>query len=295
MKFDVIIGNPPYQDIVKRKKTPHKLWIDFTKKSFTHWLKSGGYLVQVSPNSFFSPSNKVLKILQEKHCSTLNLDTKKYFPGVGSSFAHYIIKNDSSIEETRIITNAQTFSMVIDSSVFYIPNDICEESLSIHKKVMFDYINKLNVKFDYTTCHNALLNKSNTLSKVKTEKHIYPVLHTNSQIWYSSIKQSWSSKKKVMWSRSGYTKPFYDDGVLGGTDMIYYVLVKSETVGNNLVHNLNTKLIKYILKTAKWSGFGNEKVFRSLPDLLSEKKLTDDEICNKFELTEKERMYVYEY
>ena len=95
-----------------------------------------------------------------------------------------------------------------------------------------------------------------------------------------------------MWSRSGYTKPFYDDGVYGGTDMAYYVLVPDDESGLNLLSNLNTKLMKYILKTAKWSGFGNEKVFRALPNLPMDRRLSDLEMYVLFGLTEEERNYV---
>ena len=50
--------------------------------------------------------------------------------------------------------------------------------------------------------------------------------------------------------------------------------------------------MRYILKTAKWSGFGNEKVFTSLPNLLRNKKLSDKDIFNLFNLTQKEINYV---
>lgn len=95
-----------------------------------------------------------------------------------------------------------------------------------------------------------------------------------------------------MWSRSGYTKPFYDKGVYGGTDMTYYVLVPDDESGLNLLSNLNTKLMKYILQTAKWSGFGNEKVFRALPNLPMDCRLSDLEMYALFGLTEEERDYV---
>ena len=98
-----------------------------------------------------------------------------------------------------------------------------------------------------------------------------------------------------MWSRSGYTKPFYDDGELGGTDMAYYVPVPTKFCGDNLVHNMNSKLIRYILTTAKWSGFGNEKVFRKLPNLPTDRKMTDAEVYLLFGLTESERNYVDKY
>ena len=95
-----------------------------------------------------------------------------------------------------------------------------------------------------------------------------------------------------MWSRSGYTKVFYDDGVLGGTDMVYYVLVSDKEEGENLTHNLSSKLIQYILRTAKWSGFGNEKVFKRLPNLPKNVKLTDEQIYDLFNLNNNERQYV---
>ena len=49
MQFDTIVANPPFQDSENRNKTQHKLWIDFTKKSFDSWLKPSGHLLQVSP------------------------------------------------------------------------------------------------------------------------------------------------------------------------------------------------------------------------------------------------------
>jgi hypothetical protein len=69
-------------------------------------------------------------------------------------------------------------------------------------------------------------------------------------------------------------------------------LVPNAESGENLVNNLNTKLLRYILRTAKWSGFGNEKVFRSLPNLPIDRTLSDLEMYVLFGLTEEERDYV---
>ena len=296
MQFDVVATNPPFQDSTNKKKTQHKLWIDFTQKTFSEWLKPGGVLLQVSPSSFLSPSNKILKIFQEKDVKFLHLDTKTYFPKVGSTFADYMIRNRPGNEKTQIVTEQGKFKQSIDNSVFYLPIDVCKESLSIHRKVIFNQTYNLDVRYDYVTCHNVnILRKTEILSKTKEGEYVYPILHTNKQTWYSKIRQDWASKKKVMWSRSGYFKPFYDGGMLGGTDMAYYVLVPSEECGNNLVHNMNSKLIRYILITAKWSGFGNEKVFCRLPNLPFDRKMADSEMYLLFNLTDKERMYVEDY
>jgi hypothetical protein len=293
MQFDVIVTNPPFQDSTNKKKTQHKLWIDFTQKTFSEWLKPGGILLQVSPSSFLSPSSKILQLFKSKAVKFLNLDTKTYFPEVGSTFADYMVSNRPGSEKTKVVTQDSTFDCKIDNSVFYLPIDLSENALSIHNKVMFEIREHLDVRYDYVTCHNVnLLRGTDIISKTQSDEFIHPILHTNKQTWYSRIRQDWASKKKVMWSRSGYTKPVYDDGVLGGTDMVYYVLVNDRESGENLTHNLNSMLMGYILKTAKWSGFGNEKVFCRLPNLPIDCKMSDDDVFNFFNITEQERDYV---
>lgn len=295
MQFDVVATNPPFQDYTNKKKTQHKLWIDFTLLAFDKWLNPGGILLQVSPSSFLSPSSKILKLLQQKDVEYLRLDTKKHFPKIASTFADYLIYNRPKTKKTEIITDTSVFEQTLDFSIFYLPVDVSQESLSIHKKIIFSVSDKMDVKYDYVTCHNVLIHRNDTISKTRTEDHIYPIFHTNAQVWYSKVHQDWASKKKVMWSRSGYTKPFYDNGCYGGTDMVYYVLVNSNSSGHNLANNLNTKLIRYIFKTAKWSGFGNEKVFCALPNLPTDIALSDSEIYDFFNLTEEEKDYVKTY
>lgn len=296
MKFDVILTNPPFQDSVARGKTPHKLWIDFTKTVFRTLLKPGGVLCQVSPSSFRSPSNEVLNIMKENQTQYINLDTSVYFEGVGSTFADYaIVKNPNKGTKTAISANGKTDRTVLNDSVFYLPNDFCAASLSVHQKVVFETPKKLGVKWDYVTCHNIRLKTDKSLSKERTGIHQYPVFHTNRQQWWSSNRQSWASLPKVMWTRSGYTKPFFDSGVMGGTDMAYYVLVESRQDGQNLAHNLNLMLMQYIFATARWSGFGNERVFSALPELPRDRRLSDEEMFELFALTESEISYVKSY
>ena len=152
MQFDVVATNPPFQDYSNRKKTQHKLWINFTKEAFSKWLKPGGLLLQVSPSSFLSPSSKVLKLFQQKVVEFLRLDVKEYFPTVNSTFAYYsVINRDSDGEYTNIVNEKGVFTKRIDDNIFYLPNDFCEESLSIHSKVIFNKNDRLEVKYDYVT------------------------------------------------------------------------------------------------------------------------------------------------
>lgn len=296
MKFDLVLTNPPFQDTEKRGKTPHKLWIDFTRAAFDRFLVPGGILCQVSPSSFRSPSSKILGLMKVMRTAYINFDTGRYFPEVGSTFADYLIYNEPDNEIPTIVTNDGLTALVqLDGKLFYLPNDPDPIALSIHNKVIFEPAVKLVVEKDYVTCHNILLRISDTLSKTQTAKHIYPAFHTNRQIWWSSIRQEFSGAKKVMWTRSGYTKPFFDNGYFGGTDMAYFVRVKTDAEGQTLAANMNLKLMRYIYATAKWSGFGNEKVFAALPDLPTDRVLTDDDLYALFDLTDLEVAHVRRY
>tara|TARA_R100000808_G_scaffold25085_1_gene61597 strand:- start:18457 stop:19734 length:1278 start_codon:yes stop_codon:yes gene_type:complete len=288
------VGNPPFQDTANRGKTQHKVWIDFTARIFDQVLSFGGNFGWITPTSFSSPSNKVLNLFREHEVKVIDFDTGRYFPTVGSTFSNYtIVKGRNQTNTTMVRRNAREFEVCFDNSTFYLPNDFCDESYSIHKKVMFDNVDRFNVKKDYVSCHNILLNKENsTLSKTKTDKHIYPVFHTNRQKWFTTFKQDFADSKKVMWTRSGYTKPFYDDGTMGCTDMGYYITVQTDEDGINLENNFDTELFRYIFKTAKWSGFGNEKVFSALPEIPIDRKMTDDEMYNFFSISDDEINYI---
>jgi hypothetical protein len=294
MKFDVILTNPPFQDTTRRGKTPHKLWIDFTRAIFARMLADGGVLSQVSPSSFRSPSSVVLDLMKSHRTPLLRFDTGAHFPSVGSTFADYQVwKESPDGRPTRVVDHGNEFDLQLDGEVAYLPTDLTADGLSVHRKVMFHPTDKEEVRWDYVTCHNIRLRDvDSTLSVAWTEKHPYKVFHTNRQIWWTSILQGFARRRKVMWTRSGYTKPFYDAGTMGGTDAVYYVLVDSDEAGENLAHNMNLALMRYVYKTAKWSGFGNERVFSSLPVLPRDRKLNDQELFALFALSPKEVAHV---
>jgi hypothetical protein len=289
VQFDLVLTNPPFQDREKRKRTPHKLWIDFTLNVFAKLLKDGGHLAQVSPASFASPSNKVLQLMKANRTRIVRFGTEHHFPNVGSTFSDYWIEKttgNQKAQKTIFHFDGHVLRELLDSKVLYLPNELTETSLAIHRKVMFETVEKLNVEWDYVTAHNIRrYDPAPSLQEIESKTHVFPVFHTNKQVWWSSVRQDWAKSKKVMWTRSGYTKPFFDAGSMGGTDMVYFVRVLTSKHGLNLAHNLNTNLFRYIFKTAKWSGFGNELVFRSLPALPLERKLSDQEMYELFNLT----------
>jgi hypothetical protein len=194
---------------------------------------------------------------------------------------------------TTVISGEDEFRIELNSDIFYLPNDISRNALSIHQKVMFSNSPKLRVEWDYVTAHNIRrYDPVPSLLETCDEAHPYPVFHTTRSVWYSSVRQDWADEPKVMWTRSGYTLPFFDPGELGGTDMVYFIRVSSPQEGKALAANMNLKLMKYIYKTAKWSGFGNERVFTALPEIPRERHLSDSELFDFFGLTSEEVKHV---
>ena len=90
--------------------------------------------------------------------------------------------------------------------------------------------------------------------------------------------------------------PFYDNGELGITQGGLYALVNDELEGNNLVSYLNTNLIVYLMKAAKWSNFETSKqLFWYIPKPINiDGNITNENVNSYFELTAEEISRIYD-
>ena len=165
MKFDFIFGSPPFQDNKNRGKTQHKLWLEFTTKWFADGLDGSGEIVWITPSSWGSPSSKILQLFKDNQVKKIDLDINNYFPGIGSTFSYYHVKKGDDGAATLVRKSKKDFTLEINESVKYFPNDFCDESISIHKKVMFDPKDKISLQYDYVTCHNVIRHRKKNINK----------------------------------------------------------------------------------------------------------------------------------
>ena len=110
---------------------------------------------------------------------------------------------------------------------------------------------------------------------------------TSVQIVYSSKKCKNQNDKKILISRSGYLKPFYDDGILGVGGDCFACLVKNEYEGNKIIKLINSKLYKFYIEVNKWSGFHHKEVLQDLPNI-ENIDITDENIYEYFGLNNEE-------
>lgn len=288
MKFDAVIGNPPYQGTnkVSEDRTQpknHNLWTKFIHKSFNELVKDDGYVSFVTPDSWMSPSNDVFKLFKENQVHYVDLDCGQYF-NVGSSFTAWTAQKIPVTKETsfgKVSVNLKEFP--------YLPRDL-ERTLSIHKKVINYAGTKIPVVGDIT-CHSS----KDVVSKKNSKEFCYPMLHTNAQTRWSKIKSKYYDDIKVMWTLSGYYKPQVNLGDKGFTEVNQAIIVNKPEEADAVFSYMNSKLYHFIVTTAKWSGFLNGKVFGMLPDLGKNKIYTDKEIYQIFDLTDKEIEIVESY
>jgi len=101
MKFDVVVGNPPFQS--EKRTGTQPLWPLFVKKAH-ELIADTGYLAMITPNKWCGHTANVIKgnvrlykdLFKGKLIYANIQECSKYFPGVGAaanSFSYFVVSN----------------------------------------------------------------------------------------------------------------------------------------------------------------------------------------------------------
>lgn len=192
MKFDVIVGNPPYQtksDDSDTKTQP--IWDKFVAKAFS-LLVDNGYLCFVHPSGWRSNGNiyaeaKVLKTKQIEYLEIHNeLDGARTF-GANTRYDWYVAKNCSQIKSTTIKDQDGVLTTSNLTNASYIPNskiDLIKSFLAKNDEEKVEIIHSFS----------AYESRKDWVSKKKSKKCKYPIIYSTPTdgptIWYSSTNQN---------------------------------------------------------------------------------------------------------
>lgn len=244
MKFDVIIGNPPYQDN-SGAATGKSIWADFVKISLKH-LNPDGYLSLIHPGEWrnvtgnFKPIQNLILSKQLLYLNMNSTRSGKSLFGVNTTYDVYCLKNTpKNGNVTNIVDyDNNTYSMCLDD-VDVIPN--------INLNYVYDLIAKPNESTVELLSDSSYHHTRNYVNKTKTDVFKYPCVYTvgslNVGFKYSSTnKKGHFGIPKVIWG-NGLSDVIIDDtGQFGLTQFAYAIVDEPE----------NLKNIKKALKSEKF-------------------------------------------
>ena len=243
MRFDVIVGNPPFQRTENKAKR-WTLWEEFIKKS----LGMADTVAMVVPQSLTSP-NASFNSIKDK-CSVLNIDVSKHF-NVGSTFCYFVANNDQKITATKIITDKKEYIHDI-SKLPFLPMEITDQSLQ--------QLSALLAR-PKRTWRRGELHTSNTDLFSLTGK--YSVMHTNAQELKSDTEHANKTKIRVAVSLSGYPtfRVLQNEYV---TQACFWTEFDNLVDAQNFANECNGTDIQELLKIFKWSGWNSKEVIQCL-------------------------------
>ena len=189
-KFDVVVGNPPYND--DSGNIGNAIWDNFVSLALEHLIVMNGYLVFVHPPKWRNPGSPLWNLMRKKQIHYMEIhdvnDGQRLF-NASTNYDWYIMQNITTYTKT-IIRGVDGETAIIDlSQISFIPNK------------MFDFVWKLlakpnDEKIQIIYSYSNYEIRKPWMNKTPTEQHIHPCIRyisANDKVidcWYSNTKDN---------------------------------------------------------------------------------------------------------
>lgn len=258
MKFDVVLGNYPYERPVGPSKT-EPIWHLFAEKVFK-LLKEGGYLSVIHPSAWRNAKSQfdnIKELYLSKKIISLNLNDfnkgREVF-GAGTNFDIITLINTPFENgfETKIIDDKDEEYFMQLKDIQFIPNSNFEKILSL---VANNNSERVNLLFDRSSYGN---DKSN-MSSEKDDDFKYPCVYTITKkdginIRYSNEDKGHFGIPKVIWSNGLGTYPIIDkDGEYGVMNFGAAIIDDVENL-DNIKKALESESFLNLMKSIKFKN-----------------------------------------
>jgi hypothetical protein len=276
MRFDVYVGNPPYQDSDNAAKN-NKLWHKFVLQSLS-MCKPGGHIKLVTPSSIIGETGfgkKMLKILSNQYnMVSIDYTAKRHFPTVGVDICCWHVINESYNGETKV-TNKDGVSyhnlkegMPLTGDALVIHSILNKIAKSNHSRIPLQMGQDI-AKEDYV------------------EDGKFAVYASGQVVKYTNIiPNTPNCLKFVVPFSSSYKSRFTTTGHIGMLNV--WCSIRSEDEGDHLKSIIDHPLMQfYIERYKKTSGFTPAVKNAMIPMLES-----TENIHQQFDLSPEEVQYL---
>ena len=303
MKFDVIVGNPPYQSTEAVGK---KLWPAFVELS-NRLCKQGGYVCMVTPSTWLvRPQGKSMKLMTqqmfiEHHLLMVDTRTEQYFD-VGETIGAWVVhKHKPENARTIIHTHTGVLDIVYEGQ---------QVALNPRLQTTYDIMTLVENKSENTLRDHVYNDVVTSISiEEQIEKKMIHNKGTKNRVplfWTASNTNTYYLDRnemrpgiKVILNKSGY---YYQEN-----NADKYMLVDDKgtyAIGagalgitcvnlrqaKNMISFLKSKLYQFYINNEKTSGFNTGII--KLPMLDVTKSWTDQEVYDWFGLTPEQQQFV---
>jgi len=278
-KFDVVVGNPPYQGTGRKK-----LYINFIEKSF-RILTPKGLLMFITPKlglSFLCGQNisqKRLSRLKQLELINVNDNIKQHFKGIGSDFCYFIAKNEDVKYSTVLLdkNGNKNKLMISNKTVISFSGNIIETS------ILTKTINNKN-EFKRTAAR--------TTEFVKNGKYkvLYKILTNNEEIKYTNILHKDHKKIKILWPTVGKRFIYDKNGeLMPGTSFVVYIPFENF---ENFKLFISSKLFKFLENSFSGMRSPFDYIIKSIKKPTISSKWTNKKLYKFYNLTQEEIDYI---
>jgi hypothetical protein len=288
MKFDVVIGNPPYQSDNGggsfRGSTTNPLWFQITKNSI-NLLKKGGILSFVTPTNIVNGGDHFTKLVlgAEREYDLVNVDfsADDYFK-VGIPICRWILKKSLTnehnvvVNDGRILDATTTLKISNDTIFDEIMNKILsydEEKLNFNQSNSYDFRSVAR----YLKKQNLPVEWAKDLKLTQDEVYQYPV-NINGKIKYSRIKWKNNGTWRLFIAKMQNPLTFEISKEWEADGSTFTMVFDSEEDALRTQSYLNDPIYKWIIEQTRVSGRVNGTTISKFPNTPIQKVLTSDQL-----------------
>ena len=263
-KFDIIMGNPPYNK--DNTGTGNSVWQIFVEKAFKI-VKRCGYISMIHPAGWRKPSTSNCKFRnlyrlmtlenQMLYLSIYGLKDSRIFFNFGTRVDCYLIENRVCYKETLIKDEKKKEHYIkLNNSCFtkWLPNSNYEE---VTKIISTENDNNLQIVCDFQ--YSRL--KKDITSFISDDKFKYQIVYLTPKKGVRYMYSKYNDRghfgiSKVIIGESGLECAINDyNGKYGMTQDSFGIIIESCKVGEQILEAIMSNKFKDILKSCSWSNF----------------------------------------